>query len=174
VGWKEAALESGILGKYNQFEEDYWDLLRQGFDLNDAVNESLPPAGGTRIWKSFAAYGVSSWQQPAGYPPVKTKVARIKKALIEALAQTGRQSAIPGFPGILSLSIYEAGVPSLAVLVQPYQARLRTFSQLFRSLLSPQQPSRAESCRKSLCGGPEFLLAPLCPDVLYRPAHRLL
>ena len=106
MGWKEAALESDILGKYNQFEEDYWDILRQGFNLNDAVNESLPPAGGTRIWENFAAYGVSSRQQAAGYPPVKTKVARIKKALIEALAQTGRQSAIPENPGKPSLSIF--------------------------------------------------------------------
>lgn len=79
MGWKQAALESDILGKYNQFEEDYWDLLRQGFNLNDAVNESLPPAGGTRILENFAAYGVSSWQHAAGYPPVKTKAARIKK-----------------------------------------------------------------------------------------------
>ena len=77
---------SDILGKYNQFEEDYWDLLRQGFNLNDAVNESLPPAGGTRIWENLAAYGISSWQQAAGYPPVKTKAARIKNALAQAAA----------------------------------------------------------------------------------------
>jgi len=68
-----------ILGCSNQFEEDYWDLLRQGFNLKDAVNDSLPPAGGTRILENFAAYGVSSWQQAAGYPLVKTKAARIKK-----------------------------------------------------------------------------------------------
>ena len=79
-----------ILGKYNQFEEDYWDILRQGLNLNDAVNESLPPAGGTRSWENFAAYGVISCRQATGYPPVKTKVGRIKKALIEALAQTGQ------------------------------------------------------------------------------------
>jgi len=42
-----------ILGKYNQFEEDYWDRLRQGFNLNDAVNESLPPAGRTKILGGF-------------------------------------------------------------------------------------------------------------------------
>jgi len=72
-----------IVGKYNQFEEDYWHL-RQGYNLNDAVNDSLPPAGWTRIWENFAACGVSSWQQAAGYPPVKTKAARIKKALAQA------------------------------------------------------------------------------------------
>jgi hypothetical protein len=74
---------SDILGKYNQFEEDYWDL-RQGYNLNDAVNDSLPPAGGTRIWENSAAYGVGSWQHAAGYPPVKTKAARTKKALAQA------------------------------------------------------------------------------------------
>jgi len=73
-----------IVGCYNQFEEDYWDLLRQGFPLIDAVNESLPPAGGTKTWENFAAYGVSSWQHAAGYPPVKTEAARIKKALTQA------------------------------------------------------------------------------------------
>ena len=51
-----------IVGCYNQFEDDYWDLLRQAFNLNDAVNESLPPAGGTRIWENFMYYGVIDWQ----------------------------------------------------------------------------------------------------------------
>ena len=62
MGWKEAVLVSDILGKYNQFEEDYWDMLRQGFPLNDAVNDSLPPAGGTRILENFMYYGVIDWQ----------------------------------------------------------------------------------------------------------------
>jgi hypothetical protein len=51
-----------IVGCCNQFEEDYWDLLRQGFNLNEAVNESLPPAGGTRIRDNFMYYGVIDWQ----------------------------------------------------------------------------------------------------------------
>jgi len=73
-----------IVGCYNQFEDDYCDCLRQGFNLDAVGNESLPPVGGTRIWENFAGCGVSSWQPAAGYPPVKTKAARIKKALVQA------------------------------------------------------------------------------------------
>jgi len=62
VGWKERALAYDILGKYNQFEEDYWDYLRQGYTLGDAVDYSLPPGGGTRILENFMYYGVIDWQ----------------------------------------------------------------------------------------------------------------
>jgi len=41
------------------------------------------PAG-QRFWEDFAACGVGSWQHAGGYPPVKTKAARIKKALVQA------------------------------------------------------------------------------------------
>lgn len=62
MGWKEGVLVYDMLGKYNQFEEDYWELLRQGYNLNDAVNDSLPPGGATRILQNFIFYGVIDWQ----------------------------------------------------------------------------------------------------------------
>jgi len=62
VGWKEGVLAYDILGNYNQFEEDYWDLLRQGFPLIDAVNDSLPPGGGSKILDNFVYHGVLDWQ----------------------------------------------------------------------------------------------------------------
>lgn len=62
IGWKDSALVYDIIGKYNQFEEDYWDYLRQGYNLKDAVEYALPPQGGTRILKNFMYYGVVDWQ----------------------------------------------------------------------------------------------------------------
>ena len=62
IGWKNSALVHDILGNYNQFEEDYWDSLCQGNMLKTAVEESLPPGGGTNILENFQYYGVSDWQ----------------------------------------------------------------------------------------------------------------
>jgi len=62
IGWKESALVHDILGKYNQFEEDYWDFLRQGYNLKDSVEYALPPVGGTIVLENFAHCGVVDWQ----------------------------------------------------------------------------------------------------------------
>ncbi|RKY08942.1 MAG: hypothetical protein DRP56_03370 [Planctomycetota bacterium] len=62
IGWKGKALVNDILGSYNQFEEDYWDTLRWGHSLQTAVEDSLPPVGGTSILENFMYYGVIDWQ----------------------------------------------------------------------------------------------------------------
>ncbi|AQQ08503.1 hypothetical protein L21SP3_00286 [Sedimentisphaera cyanobacteriorum] len=62
IGWKNTALVHDILGNYNQFEEDYWNRLRQGNMLKTAVEDSLPPGGGTNILENFMYYGVIDWQ----------------------------------------------------------------------------------------------------------------
>ena len=62
IGWKNGALVYDILGNYNQFEEDYWNRLRQGNMLKIAVEDSLPPVGGTNILENFMYHGVSDWQ----------------------------------------------------------------------------------------------------------------
>jgi hypothetical protein len=62
VGWKNSALVYDVIGKYNQFEEDYWSELTPGNSLRDAVMDSLPPGGGTNILENFMYYGVIDWQ----------------------------------------------------------------------------------------------------------------
>jgi len=62
IGWYNSALINDIIGKYNQFEEDYWESLRSGNMLKDAVEDSLPIGGGTNILESFRYYGVIDWQ----------------------------------------------------------------------------------------------------------------
>jgi hypothetical protein len=57
IGWNNSAYASDILMKYNQFEENYWDYLRQGEDLDEAIQDSLPPFG-TNILSNIATYGV--------------------------------------------------------------------------------------------------------------------
>ncbi len=58
IGWHDSALVYDILGAYNQFEYDYWKYLRQGYNLETAVEWALPPAGGTRIEQNFMWFGV--------------------------------------------------------------------------------------------------------------------
>ena len=62
IGWKNSALVYDIIGNYNQFEYDYWQDLRYGATLKDAVNDNLPPGGGTNILENFMYWGVSDWQ----------------------------------------------------------------------------------------------------------------
>lgn len=62
IGWKNSAYASDILMKYNQFEENYWKWLSQGYMLEDAVMDSLPPVGGTNILENFVYKGVIDWQ----------------------------------------------------------------------------------------------------------------
>ncbi|HUV42181.1 MAG TPA: hypothetical protein VMW23_10375, partial [Sedimentisphaerales bacterium] len=47
---------------YNQFEYDYWQDLRYGAMLRDAVMDNLPPSGGTNILENFRYFGVIDWQ----------------------------------------------------------------------------------------------------------------
>jgi len=61
IGWKNAAFASDYLAKYNQFEEDYWEALRQGDMLKNAVEWSIPH-GATYILNNFQHYGVINWQ----------------------------------------------------------------------------------------------------------------
>lgn len=58
IGWKNTALEYDILGAYNQFENDYWEYLKQGYDLETSKEWALPPQGGSRIDDNFMWYGV--------------------------------------------------------------------------------------------------------------------
>ena len=62
IGWKNKALVYDILGNYNQFEEDYWDYLRQGYNLKESVLNALPSSGGTQILENFMFDGVIDWQ----------------------------------------------------------------------------------------------------------------
>jgi len=62
IGWKDSALVHDIIGRYNQFEEDYWNRLQMGQTLDKAVEWSLPPQGGTNIEDNFTYYGVIDWQ----------------------------------------------------------------------------------------------------------------
>ena len=62
IGWRDAARVNDFLEFYNTFEEDYWNRLRQGHMLKTAVEDSLPPGGGTNISDNFMHYGVSNWQ----------------------------------------------------------------------------------------------------------------
>jgi hypothetical protein len=65
IGWKDSALVYDIVGRYNEFEETYyWPLLRQGYNLKDAVEDgtSSIPVAGLRIRNNFIYYGVVDWQ----------------------------------------------------------------------------------------------------------------
>ena len=62
IGWKNSALIYDILGNYNQFEYDYWEDLRSGAMLMNAVMDNLPPGGGTNILVNFRWFGVIDWQ----------------------------------------------------------------------------------------------------------------
>ena len=62
IGWKNSALVYDILGKYNEFEYDFWKDLQSGANLQSAVMDNLPPAGGTRILENFRYFGVIDWQ----------------------------------------------------------------------------------------------------------------
>jgi hypothetical protein len=62
IGWHDSALVYDILGNYNQFEYDYWNDLRYGAMLRDAVMDNLPPGGGTNILANFRYFGVIDWQ----------------------------------------------------------------------------------------------------------------
>ena len=62
IGWKDSALVYDLLGKYNQFEENLWKYLGQGFNLNDAFDFATSGPGWNQIVANFATYGVISWQ----------------------------------------------------------------------------------------------------------------
>lgn len=70
IGWHDSVLAYDILGAYNQFEYDYWKYLRQGYNLHDAVDYALPPAGGTIIERNFTWYGANDEYVWFRYPSI--------------------------------------------------------------------------------------------------------
>jgi hypothetical protein len=62
IGWENFALTYSILGKYNEFEEIFWDLLGQGkslwYSYDNATTASKLGNSAYTIRTNFACYGL--------------------------------------------------------------------------------------------------------------------
>ena len=59
IGWHDSARQLDILEKYNEFEYKYWEYLRQGYNLETAVDwASQEVHHGQRIKDNFKYFGV--------------------------------------------------------------------------------------------------------------------
>jgi hypothetical protein len=63
IGWYGSARIHDVLEFYNEFESKYWEYLRQGYNLETAVDwASEEVTHGSDIKENFRCFGVISWQ----------------------------------------------------------------------------------------------------------------